>query len=234
MVGVVALFSYSGGARIEFAMVRNLPDYRGKTMPDYRGKTMANASANDCLVIRARAQCDAFQTFILRVLLRMAGKGGCGSSSSTQSSSLALLGTVKKAKIEASLAVDAVVPEVPSGPAWAKGKLLVCKSCRRNGTHANPCPRKHKGVSLCFASFSQCLCCKNYHHGVLAAYITVKELNKKLQDEACHTEYMEGLSGHEKAFDENEMGNMRSVNGVFEAPEFIDKIQEVAADDTTG
>ena len=100
----------------------------------------------------------------------------------------------------------------------------VCSKCSRDGTFANPCPKRHKGQHLTFASKSECMPCRKFGNSALKGK-SAKSLKEDLKDPKKKDEYLTSLHEHEQLFD-NSQGQVRDVGGKIQLPKWISGMEE--------
>ena len=122
------------------------------------------------------------------------------------------------------------LPQVPPSP--LPGELRTCWACHRTNRDKNPCPARHNGPYLVFATASQCLPCRNYHRGPLK-HVTAEVLREKLKAKENQDSYNEGLRRHEELFNSSGGKQLRgNCGGRVSLPTFLVEERERAMEDT--
>ena len=90
----------------------------------------------------------------------------------------------------------------------------------------NPCPKRHPGENLVFASTTECLPCRNYINSCLN-HMPRAELKEDIKNPKKSEDYKSGRRQHCELFNETPQGKqLRDVKGKIVLPEWISKREE--------
>ena len=104
--------------------------------------------------------------------------------------------------------------------------MQTCGWCSGTTMDDNPCPKRHPGENLVFASTTECLPCRNYINSCLN-HMPRAELKEDIKNPKKMEDYKSGRRQHCELFNETPQGKqLRDVKGKIVLPEWISKREE--------
>ncbi len=114
-----------------------------------------------------------------------------------------------------------------------KQSKSTCAFCCGTEASDNPCPKRHKGEHLVFASSTECLVCRNYISAVVISSSTRAELRDHVQTPERRAAYKRKRDEYAANFDDHEGKKMRNASEYVSMPSWIERAQELAAEART-